>query len=90
VAAGTTNAEPAPSSGPLGPCPTPGCGGEIVERSRSYGCTSWRSRSRPGCGFVVWKRERGHDVSREEALERMEQARAAADGAPERERARAR
>ena len=90
VAAGTTNAEPAPSAEPLGPCPTPGCGGEIVERSRSYGCTSWKSRSQPGCGFVVWKRERGHDVSRDEALERMEHARAAANGSPERERAEAR
>src|SRR5262249_24489511 len=40
----------------LGPCPTPGCGGEIVERTRSYGCTSWKSRSEPGCGYVIWKR----------------------------------
>jgi DNA topoisomerase-3 len=82
VANGITNAQPAPPSEPLGPCPTPGCGGEIVERSRSYGCTSWKSRRQPGCGFVIWKRERGRDVSREEAIERV---RAAAEGAePER------
>ncbi len=43
----------------LGPCPTDGCDGEIVERGRSYGCTSWKSRNEPGCGYVIWKRVRG-------------------------------
>ena len=43
----------------IGPCPTPGCGGEIVERTRSYGCTSWKSRSETGCGYVIWKKVRG-------------------------------
>ncbi len=43
----------------IGDCPTPGCGGQIVENSRAYGCTSWKSRKNPGCGFVIWKRERG-------------------------------
>lgn len=78
VAAGETNASPAPSREPLGPCPTPGCGGEIVENSRGYGCTSWKSRTSPGCGFVIWKREKGREVTREEARERLEEARAAA------------
>ena len=32
----------------IGPCPTPGCGGEIVERGKSFGCTSWTSRDRAG------------------------------------------
>ncbi|MEW6581139.1 MAG: DNA topoisomerase 3 [Actinomycetota bacterium] len=77
VAAGTTNAAPAPSKEPIGECPTPGCGGKIVENSRAYGCTSWKSRKNPGCGFVIWKREKGHDVTREEAAERLEAARAA-------------
>ena len=43
----------------IGPCPTPDCGGEIVERTRSFGCTSWKSRSEPGCGYVIWKKVRG-------------------------------
>ena len=43
----------------IGPCPTPGCGGEIVERGKSFGCTSWKSRTEPGCGYVIWKRPRG-------------------------------
>jgi DNA topoisomerase III len=71
VAAGETNAAPAPSKEPIGMCPTPGCGGEIHENSRAYGCSSWKSRKNPGCGFVIWKREKGHDVTREEAAERL-------------------
>lgn len=77
VAAGETNAAPAAAKEPLGACPTPGCGGEIVENSRAYGCTSWKSRKNPGCGFVIWKRDREKgDVSREQAVEILEAARA--------------
>ncbi|WP_217915680.1 DNA topoisomerase 3 [Miltoncostaea marina] len=78
VARGETNAAPPAAKEPLADCPTPGCGGQIVENSRAYGCTSWKSRKNPGCGFVVWKREKGHEVSREEAVARIEEARAAA------------
>jgi DNA topoisomerase III len=74
VAAGETNAAPAPSKEPIGMCPTPNCGGEIHENSRAYGCSSWKSRKNPGCGFVIWKREKGHDVTREEAAERLQAA----------------
>ena len=77
VASGTTNAAPAPSKEAIGDCPTPGCGGKITENSRAYGCSSWKSRKNPGCGFVIWKREKGHDVTREEAAQRLEEARAA-------------
>jgi DNA topoisomerase-3 len=77
VAAGETNAAPAASKEPVGACPTPGCGGNIVENSRAYGCTSWKSRKNPGCGFVIWKREKGHDVTREEAAARIADAQAA-------------
>jgi DNA topoisomerase III len=82
VAAGQTNAAPSAPVEPLGPCPTPGCGGEIIERSKSYGCTSWKSRTNTGCGFVIWKREKGHDVSREEALARLAEASAPKVPAP--------
>jgi DNA topoisomerase-3 len=74
VAAGETNAAPPAPKEPVGPCPTPGCGGQIIENSRAYGCTSWKSRKNPGCGFVIWKREKGHDVTREEAAERLREA----------------
>ena len=82
VAAGETNAAPAAAKEPIGECPTPGCGGQIVENSRAYGCTSWKSRKNPGCGFVIWKREKGHEVTREEAAARLEEARAAAGEQP--------
>ena len=45
----------AATSEPIGDCPTPDCGGKIVENSRAFGCTSWKSRKEPGCGFVIWK-----------------------------------
>ncbi len=82
VAAGETNAAPAPSKEPIGKCPTPGCGGDINENSRAYGCSSWKSRKNPGCGFVIWKREKGHEVTRDEAAERLREAHAKQAGAP--------
>jgi DNA topoisomerase III len=82
VAAGETNAVAPAVKEPIGACATPGCKGEIVENSRAYGCTSWKSRKNPGCGFVIWKREKGHEVTRDEAIERLEEARSApAEGA---------
>lgn len=82
VAAGETNAVAPAVKEPIGACPTPGCGGEIVENSRAYGCTSWKSRKNTGCGFVIWKREKGHEVTREEAVQRLEEARSAASDGP--------
>ncbi|MFN2467806.1 MAG: DNA topoisomerase 3 [Gaiellaceae bacterium] len=53
----------------LGPCPR--CGaetGEIIrENSRAYGCTSWKSKEEPGCGFVIWKRVAGRTLTPEVA-----------------------
>jgi DNA topoisomerase III len=84
VARGETNAQVPPSKEPLGPCPTPGCKGQIVENTRAFGCTSWKSRTNPGCGFVIWKRQRGKpEVTREDAVELLAEARAAAAGTPE-------
>ncbi len=63
----------------LGPCPR--CGaqtGEIIrENSRAYGCTSWKSRDEPGCGFVIWKRVAGRTVTPELARQLLEQGRTA-------------
>jgi DNA topoisomerase III len=66
----------------IGPCPTPGCGGEIIERTKSYGCTSWKSRSETGCGFVIWRRSGGKDVTREEATEMVREGRTNATPRP--------
>lgn len=75
VAKGETNAAPAPAKEPIGICATPGCGGQIIENSRAYGCSSWKSRKNPGCGFVIWKKERGQEpITREQAIARLEAA----------------
>src|SRR5919205_1984104 len=61
----------------LGPCPR--CGaetGEIIkENSRAYGCTSWKSREEPGCGFVIWKRVAGRTITPEIARQLIENGR---------------
>ncbi|MGI9539770.1 MAG: DNA topoisomerase, partial [Miltoncostaeaceae bacterium] len=80
VAKGETNAAPPASKEPLGECPSDGCDGKIIERGRSYGCTSWKSRKNSGCGFVIWKREKGHEVTREEAAAKLAEAHAERKG----------
>ena len=59
----------------LGLCPR--CGaetGEIIrENSRAYGCTSWKSREEPGCGFVIWKRVAGRTITPELARQLLEE-----------------
>jgi DNA topoisomerase III len=61
----------------LGPCPR--CGaetGEIIkENSKAYGCTSWKSREEPGCGFVIWKRVAGRTLTPEVARQLLEEGR---------------
>ena len=59
VAAGRSSKDLETDRVVLGKCPSVGCEGEIIERGRSYGCTSWKSRSESGCGYVIWKRVRG-------------------------------
>jgi DNA topoisomerase III len=61
----------------LGLCPR--CGaetGEIIrENSRAYGCTSWKSREEPGCGFVIWKKVAGRTITPELARQLLEEGR---------------
>src|SRR2546421_11533171 len=61
----------------LGPCPR--CGdvtGEIIrENSKAYGCTSWKSREEPGCGFVVWKKVASRTLTPEIARQLIEERR---------------
>ncbi len=62
---------------PAGPRETiatcPKCGGEIRENSRAYGCSSWKSRKEPGCGFVIWKSTKGRTITADEARQVIEQ-----------------
>jgi DNA topoisomerase-3 len=61
----------------LGLCPR--CGavtGEIIkENSKAYGCTSWKSREEPGCGFVIWKRVASRTLTPEVARQLLEERR---------------
>ena len=61
----------------LGLCPR--CGavtGEIIrENSKAYGCTSWKSREEPGCGFVVWKKVASRTLTPEIARQLIEERR---------------
>jgi DNA topoisomerase-3 len=58
----------------LGLCPK--CGaetGEIIrENAKAFGCTSWKSREEPGCGFVIWKRVAGRTLTPEVARQLLE------------------
>jgi len=66
-----------PERAELGLCPR--CGAvtdEIIrENSRAYGCTSWKSREEPGCGFVIWKRVAGRTLTPELARQLIEEGR---------------
>ncbi|WP_410768639.1 DNA topoisomerase 3 [Fontibacillus sp. BL9] len=44
---------------PLAPCPREGCGGQLIEGKKGYGCNHFRQ----GCGFVVWKEFEGKQIS---------------------------
>lgn len=61
---GTAAARRAASSGsgglqPLAPCPRDGCGGQLIEGRKGYGCTHFKQ----GCGFVIWKEFAGKNIS---------------------------
>ncbi len=58
---------------PIATCPK--CGGDIRENSRAYGCSSWKSKKNPGCGFVIWKSTKGHEITPDEAREVIQQGR---------------
>ncbi len=66
----------------LGPCPRCLAAGTvnddgqpniIRENARAYGCTSWKSREEPGCGFVIWRSIAGRQLMPDEAKELIEQ-----------------
>lgn len=44
---------------PLAPCPREGCGGQVIEGKKGYGCTHYKQ----GCGFVIWKEFAGKQIS---------------------------
>ena len=54
----------------IGPCPN---GDGIIRENRAaYGCSSWQSKEEPGCGFVIWKQQKGRSISPAEARDLLE------------------
>lgn len=43
----------------FGSCPRLGCGGQIIEGRKGYGCSHFKQ----GCGFVIWKEYAGKQIS---------------------------
>jgi DNA topoisomerase-3 len=70
-----------PLEGSLGPCPNGD--GEIKENRRGFGCSSWKSKSEPGCGFTIWKSQRGFTIAAEQVRELLEQGEAALPDGPQ-------
>ena len=59
-----------PLTGALGPCPNGD--GEIKENRRAFGCSSWKSKDEPGCGFTIWKSQKGYVVNEAEVRTLLE------------------
>lgn len=59
---GTSSGKSSGTSGglqPLASCPREGCGGQIIEGRKGYGCSHFKQ----GCGFVIWKEFSGKKIS---------------------------
>lgn len=40
----------------VGKCPR--CGMDVVEGKLTFGCSSYKSKDEPGCGFAIWKEDK--------------------------------
>ena len=62
----------------LGACPNGD--GEIRENRAAFGCSSYKSKSEPGCGFTIWKNQGGFTITREAVAELLAYGEGALDG----------
>jgi len=51
---------------PVGACPL--CGGDVIEREKSFSCANWKETH---CEFAIWKDQAGHALKRDEAASLM-------------------
>jgi DNA topoisomerase-3 len=58
-------------------CACPRCGEPVKETARAFGCSSWKSKEDPGCGFTLWKEIAGRRLSADEARELITNGRTA-------------
>ena len=69
VAAGNVIVAPPVERVAIAACPADDCDGTISERPKSWGCSSWKSPAKTGCGFVIWKSNPdGTTVTSDEAM----------------------
>ena len=54
----------------LGPCPNGD--GEIRENRAAFGCTSYKSKDDPGCGFTIWKSQAGFTITADDVRRLLE------------------
>jgi DNA topoisomerase-3 len=56
----------------------PRCGeGTLIENRKGFGCSTWKSRDEPGCGFIVWKAIAGRQIGEEIVRELVSKGRTA-------------
>src|SRR4051794_35707439 len=67
-----------PLGGTIGPCPNGD--GEIRENRRGFGCSSWKSKDDPGCGFTIWKSQKGFTITAADVRRLLETGEAPLEG----------
>src|SRR3954452_19542122 len=64
----------------LGPCPNGD--GDVRENRAAFGCSSYKSKSEPGCGFTIWKSQLGYTIDRDAVRTLLETGEALLAGEP--------
>src|SRR6478752_5391779 len=54
----------------LGACPNGD--GDVIENRSAFGCSSYKSKKEPGCGFTIWKTQGGFTVDRDQVRTLLE------------------
>jgi DNA topoisomerase-3 len=73
--AGKTPADLQAGRRSFGKCPQPGCEGTVVLGKIAWGCSSWKSKEEPGCGFVFWRDQNGKKQTEKHLAEFIEKVR---------------
>src|SRR6478735_4974907 len=54
----------------LGACPNGD--GDVIENRSAFGCSSYKSKKEPGCGFTIWKTQAGFSIDRDQVRALLE------------------
>jgi DNA topoisomerase-3 len=63
----------------LGPCPNGD--GDIRENRAAFGCSSYKSKKEPGCGFTIWKSQGSFTITADDVRQLLEQGEAQLESA---------